>query len=927
MPTSQHPWKEIDEALDRLLEEPEDVRRDRLQAIESDRPALARELRGLLQGVDAPDGIFSRSVPEAAPQLFDQASAPWHLDPFTVGDRVGPYRIGETLGRGGMGVVFAAERADGQFDQAVAIKVMQGGLRDEDHRRRFLAERQLLASFNHPRIARLFDGGLTENGAPYLVMEQVHGEPIDRHCVARSLSLAARIELFLQVCDAVSYAHSRFVIHRDLKPANILVDEHGETKLLDFGVAELRASVGEQSVADEPMLMTLEYCAPEQLEEGQLSAGSDIYSLGVVLYELLTDHRPYSLEGRSIVELRRIICKVEPAAPSGVATTTWSHQLRGDLDAIILKTLRKRPEDRYSSVEALTQDLRRTLDGHPVTARPASTGYRLSCFLRRHRTASILATFLAMAMIAGTLSTWFQARQARVQRDHAEQEARSARRLLDLMVDLVESNDPAQTRGRELSAADLFERAAIKVDEELAGQPREQATLLLALGKVYARLGRLGEASQFLDRGLTLQRQLATTQPSWANSVSLLEGLLESAHNTQQRGEQDAAAPLFDEIAAMLPGIYSPTDRERLVYEQELGNWQIIRGQPSMARPHFDACLRIAQQHQLPIPEADCLNDLATSGLIASRERVTMLRRAIDLYRAQGEIDAPNVLVIRGNAALAMHQTGEYAASETEYRAVLAVQETILGSDHEQVGRTLGALAALLLNAGKLTAAKEALQRSIRLLETGGHHKESIQVLAARINLVRTQLEQKPSQQAVRQLTELRDRVVELFSERPGYVALARLRLAEALLAVGRADAALAELQPALVDAERSFLNQRDGGLLQFHHAIGTAHAERGRCDTARPYLEAASEAAETTLPYKAWRRGLIDIELGGCLATGNDLAKGRQRIERGLTALTAARGTDDWRVQRALRQQSQALGQASDEEAAASSEASPRKR
>jgi len=285
---------------------------------------------------------------------------------------IGPYRVVRELARGGMGVVYLAERADGQFEQRVALKLMKRGMDSEEIHQRFLAERQILAQLTHPHIARLLDGGVSNEGQPYFAIEYVDGTAITAHCEARQLGVEQRLRLFLDVCDAVRYAHQNLVVHRDLKPSNILVTADGQAKLLDFGIAKLlRQETGETGLTQTGLrVMTPEYAAPEQVLGEPVTTATDVYALGAVLYELLTGRRAHHLQSRTPTEVERVICEVEPEAPSAVTTGALRKRLRGDLDTIALTALKKEPERRYPTVEQLASDVARFLGGLPVTARP-----------------------------------------------------------------------------------------------------------------------------------------------------------------------------------------------------------------------------------------------------------------------------------------------------------------------------------------------------------------------------------------------------------------------------------------------------------------------------------------------------------------------------------------------------------------------------
>ncbi|MGP1310200.1 MAG: serine/threonine protein kinase, partial [Phycisphaerales bacterium] len=395
------------------------------------------------------------------------------VDPMP--ERIGDYRIIEEVGRGGVGVVYLAEKQSAGVRTRVALKVLKRGMDTDDLLRRFELERQLLAALDHPNIARLLDAGATEDGRPYFVMEHIKGRPLDRYCDENRLSIRQRLELFKQICSAVQFAHQNLVVHRDIKPGNILVTDSGQPKLVDFGIAKLLnpnlSPVEYEPTAAYVRLMTPEYASPEQVRGDQISTSSDIYSLGVVLFELLTGKRPYRLPSRVLDEVRRIICEEEPERPSTAVTklepagakaptsappsgphstrgpssrsaaggTTvltgtsrrdterLARRLTGDLDNIVLKALRKEPNRRYPSAEQFALDIQRHLEGFPVTARPDTASYRARKFIQRHRAGVTAASLVAASLLIGLIGTTYYARESQralhretIQRENAD---------------------------------------------------------------------------------------------------------------------------------------------------------------------------------------------------------------------------------------------------------------------------------------------------------------------------------------------------------------------------------------------------------------------------------------------------------------------------------------------------------------------------
>lgn len=446
------------------------------------------------------------------------------------GRRIGRYRIVDEVGRGGMGAVFSAVRDDGQFDQKVAIKVILSGLNTDTIARRFRNERQILASLEHPNIARLLDGGMSDDGLPFYVMEFIEGEPIDDYCRTRDLTLHARLDLFRQVCAAVSYAHRRLIVHRDIKPSNILVTPAGEVKLLDFGIAKVVSHTNgdERGTATQLGLMTPAYASPEQFRGEQVTTATDIYSLGVVLYRLLTGQLPYDLNGLRLDQMLRLVCETEPPRPSyAIANSEASTQtiesnpqmLKGDLDNIVLKALKKEPDRRYESVEQFSEDIRRYLAELPISARPDTFSYRASKFVKRNRVAVITASLVFFALIAGIVGTTYQARAARRERERAEKRFEQVRKLANNVVfkyhDAI-ADLPGATATREMLVKDALEYL-----DNLSQDAQDNPALAQELALTYLKIGNV--------QGETYRANLgdsAGALVSYGKSVEILESLV-----------------------------------------------------------------------------------------------------------------------------------------------------------------------------------------------------------------------------------------------------------------------------------------------------------------------------------------------------------------------------------------------------------------
>lgn len=470
--------------------------------------ALRREVESLLESDSQTDGFIEEPVLEMPRDLF--ADAP---EESLVGRQFGAYQIIREIGRGGLGSVYLAARADDEYRKEVAIKLVRRGLDTEDILRRFRNERQILAQLDHPNIARLIDGGTTDDGLPYFVLEYVNGEPIGAYCDARGLGTTERLNLFRKVCAAVTYAHQNLVIHRDLKPSNILIASDGEPKLLDFGIAKL---LGPEEEALAPTMagqrvMTPEYASPEQVKGEKITTASDVYSLGVLLYELLTGRRPYRLKTRTAEEIVRAITEQEPARPSTAIASAdhpqssilHSRSLRGDLDNIVLMAMRKDPARRYTSVGQFSEDIRRHLAGLPVVARKDTVTYRTSKFVTRHRIGVAAAALILLSLVAGIVATLIQVRTARHERARAEAVSVFLGRTLN-------ASNPDRNPNGQPTVKDLLDDASKRLTtEELSDQPEVKAELQRIIGESYSSLGQYDLAEQNFTAALQTQTRIA----------------------------------------------------------------------------------------------------------------------------------------------------------------------------------------------------------------------------------------------------------------------------------------------------------------------------------------------------------------------------------------------------------------------------------
>jgi serine/threonine protein kinase/tetratricopeptide (TPR) repeat protein len=544
-------WRRVRDIFEASLAQPAGRRPSFVADSCRGEPEIEQQVRALLASHDhAADFLEAPILKMLGDEPVAHPAAAEGSDP-TIGRTVGPYVIESCIGHGGMGAVFMARRADSSFERRVAIKMIRRGMDSGVVIRKFQQERQILASLDHPHIARLYDGGTTEDGVPYLVMELVEGSHIDAYCDGRGLSVTDRLQLFRQVCEAVQYAHQRLVIHRDLKPGNILVQEDGVPKLLDFGIAKLLdGTPGVETTLSRPM--TPAYASPEQIRGEPITTASDVYSLGVILYQLLTGRSPYAGDTRSSFELARAVCDAEPGRPSTVvlkplpdrdgdeipltpealsrtregSPLKLRRRLAGDLDNIILKALRKEPQQRYPSVEQFSADVRRHLERLPITASKGSFGYRAGKFVARHKILAAAAAVVLLAILGGTGATVRQARLARLQaeiaqteRTRAEQRFTDVRRLTNSMI--FELHDSIEDLPGATAARKLIMERALQYLDGLGRESRGDPSLQRELAEGYRRIGDLQGGPYTANVGDTASA-LRSYERAWSIRQTLL---------------------------------------------------------------------------------------------------------------------------------------------------------------------------------------------------------------------------------------------------------------------------------------------------------------------------------------------------------------------------------------------------------------------
>lgn len=711
-----------DEIFYRALESPPETRAAYLDTACGEDEDLRREVDSLLEATETMGADFLRK-----PLLPLDVEPPPEL---SRGRRLGAYRILREIARGGMGTVYLAARADDEFKREVAVKILRRGLDTDEIVRRFLHERQILAQLTHPHISRLLDGGTTEDGRPYLVMEKVEGERIDRWCDRHRLPVRRRLELFCKVCTAVQFAHQRLVVHRDLKPSNILVNEEGEPTLLDFGIAKLLEPGAEGLTRVGLRLMTPEHASPEQIRGEPVTTASDVYALGALLYELLAGRSPHGDLRGSPERVFHRVCHEDPRPPSRAVTRSGSdpspnevaaarnteprslrRRLAGDLDSIVLKALERDPERRYRTAEQLAEDLRRHLDRQPVTARTASLPYRAGKFVRRHSVGMTL-TAAVMLLILG-----FGFRESRL-RAQAEKQRRLASTVSNYMVEIFRSSNPEQAQGEEVTVRQLLDTKAGEIRTDLSLPSEVRAVLMDAMGYSYLGLGLYEEAEPLLVESLRLHRESSETRPE-----DLATTLFHLVHLRRAQDRREEAEALADEGIALLrrrgsdPGALARGLTHRAGLYKDSGDWET-------AERLYRESLALKIEHG----GEDSL-DVATGkinlGLVLKKQgdldsAEQLYRESIDLYRRLGRGQTTDLASIQNNLAVLLQEKGDLDGAEELFREAWALRSHLLGADHLKVANVLNNLAFVLQLQGRFNeaeplyvAAQEILSRKL----------------------------------------------------------------------------------------------------------------------------------------------------------------------------------------------------------------------
>ncbi len=877
-------WRRIDEILDRLIDLPTAQAIAVLDELCGGDGNLRAQVLAILDTDAEAEGYLSRAGRD---KMIGGAAGTLDFGlPPLEGRTVGAWRLLRPIGRGGMGAVYLGERADGAFEQKVAVKILGRGIASADLLARFRQERQILARLEHPNIARLIDGGVTDDGLWWFAMEHVTGSPITSWCAAQRLGTRAVIELFQQVCRAVQYAHRNLVVHRDLKPANILVSEAGEAKLLDFGIAKILVSeerAGDGEGADLSIVttaaMTPNYAAPEQIRGEPPTTATDVYALGVVLYELLTGTRPYRAKTGTVEETRRAVLEEEPEEPSARARRAAADKSRAhaprtigrELDHIVLTALRKEPDRRYPSVEAFSEDLQRYLNGRPVQASGRTFGYLASKFLRRYRVPVAAAVLLLIALLGGLYAT---ARE----RDRARLEAAKATELKEFALGLFRAADANQGRAADLTARELLNQGAARVEKELKGNPRVQAEMWDLLGSVYRTLDLFPQAIAMYQKSVAARRAtgqdtlLATSLRELGSAQYEMGAYAEGERSIREALELDRRAfgERHERIALDLGELATLLNRIGKNAEAESIYHRAIA---------MDS-LTIGMEHE------NTASDLANLGMFyyfdgRYDEAIPRVARALEIRKKVLGTENQETATGLDQLGMVLADAGQVDSGLVLMRQALAIRRRVLFPDHPDIAHSLLNISSTLNGIGRQDEAERDLREALAIRTRALDPKDPL--LAHTHNDLAVSLYRKweLDSAAVHFQEALR---IWAYSFPPDHGDVLTTRNNLGVIAREKGQYGAAERQLRTVLAARKRLlgpNHPDVAASEYH--LGRTLVMAGRPAEGEPFLRHAIQVRAAALPDDDPRVAEARLTLGnGLIAMGRD-AEGRALIKKSL--------------------------------------------
>ena len=880
---SKKEWPRLEKLFEEALDATGEERSALLANLRAEDPALCARLQKLLSA-DAAGGALDAPLEASMDSILQSGG-------FPPGARVGQYRVVREIGCGGMGAVYLAERADGAYEQQVALKVVRASASAGLLERRFLRERRILARLEHPHIARMLDAGVTEAGIPWLAMEFVKGEPITAWVDSHSAPIAERLWLFLEVCSAVQFAHRNLVVHRDLKPGNILVDSDGRARLLDFGIARLLDDADvEGSTRTEHLMLTPEYAAPEQIRGEPASTASDVFALGAVLYELLTGEKAVRLASNDIAEILRAseAERIPPSRVTGLPPARRA-ELRGDLDAIVMKSLSRDADRRYGSVETFAADLRRHLAHQPIEAQADSWWYSTAKFVRRHRTGVAASVALVLAVTAGLVGTVWQSHRRGL-------EARKAQEVKTFALSLFSGADPARARGAELTARELVAEGSARIEREFAHEPAVKAEVLTFLADIHEKLGEADKALPLTGEALTLLNVAGSTDATLTGNALQVQGraLVSSGKAEDGLARLREALTLHREVGAEAA---EAEDLDQLAIAMRLG------GNLDESRKYTRQALEIRERLLGP-EHPEVATSLNNMGVLA--REAGDYPAALEYYERARAIrdkvlppDHPDLVVSLNNIGALRFAQGIYPEAEKDFARVLELDRRIYGEKHQMTIGAANNYASSLLLQAKYSQAEPILLNVLDYWRStaGADHPNA---LATQSNLASTYRGMGDSARAIPLYLQLIDGWTRVAGPKHPNLAVAHFHLGTILLERGDVDAAEKHLRTSL-SIRLEARGDRHPEVADSLRELANVALYRGDLGEAAQLADRALAIQKEALDAKHPLLAATLIVRGRVLRVKGDFPAALDLERQGLTILRAKFAADHPDVARAL--------------------------
>ncbi len=869
-------WSRIEAILDHALTLSGPKRTAYIDKACAHDPTLKDEVYRLLEDMAKAEASSFLKQPAGyelqnlARQAFASDADEW------IGQTLGGYRVLEHIGSGGMGSVYLAKRVDESFHQQVAIKLIKRGMNTDRVIRRFVRERQILAQLRHPHIARLIDGGVTEDGLPYFVMDHIEGLPLISYCDTYTLTVGERIDLFQQICEAVRYAHQNLIVHRDLKPSNILVTPAGQVKLLDFGIAKMLDYGQPDQTRTDTQILTPAYAAPEQIKREPITTATDVYALGILLYELLTGHRPYRVANKTYEDLIHAICNTIPIRPSMAISQVSENKdgsrispdslsakrrttpaqlkrrLRGDLDTITLMALRKEPSRRYPSADAMLVDLNSHVAGMPITAQKDTFGYRAGKFVRRHKWG---VTVTLVGVLAGLGFTW----QLVQERNRAETKAAEAEAVSNYLVSLFAAPDPFSYRSGDyedvdadtLRVADFLRLSAKRVELDLNDQPAVKALLLSTMGTAFQNLSDLETAEHLISTSIGLRSELGKTEQE-----NVVKSLATLADINLDQGQYQTADSLYKHALELSQTLDDTPNVQTAVIYNGMGIVELRKGNYVETEALFREALSIRLE-RLPPEHNDIFQSYNNLGAVQMRqgkydEAEQNYNRCLEFDKVHLGLDHPGTAITLGNLATVAYQKGDYDKSERLNREALAIRRQRLAPENSYISQNLNNLATTLRAKGNYDEAL-ALFKEARSLFHLIQGSESSGVAISLLNIGTTLGLQDKNEEALEMLYDALEMWKRLFGPAHPRIAQTMMQIGIVLMEEGQLDEAEAFHRQALA-MRQELIGTDHPDIAASKSNLGVVLTAQGALEEAEPYhlqaVDLAIKSLGQTHPY-----------------------------------------------------------------------------